>query len=232
MNKRESFFVSILQLSAGIILSLCFCACSLVNRDLKGFLEYYTGTAGVAKVDYPETCGTTSNGIPCIDSKTDKEFTIYLRNPQQYGEGDISISYDFNDSSINKDYIIPSIKLNPDGLSATITFSQVDLSSMDNGAIRNATDNSIIKDLSAKIRVYSNVTKSYFDGDYELKVMATLLLNAFVGLSSRFQKRRQKNQIILLLLTHIRQKVLFTRTTPTTFILEKITGLLQMTLKT
>lgn len=146
-------------------------SCKFFSADLKGFLEYYSGSAGVGDVKYPETVGVASNGKVCIDSKTEKSFKLLLRNPQGYKSSDISVKYIFDDPNLCDNLsVAPSITLNDDLLSATMTFSQENLKKIDNGDVTDD-DNNIIKDLSGVCRVYANFSNSYFEGEYPVNFM-------------------------------------------------------------
>lgn len=147
-------------------------SCKFFSADLKGFLEYYSGSAGVGDVKYPETVGVASNGKVCIDSKTDKTFNLLLRNPQGYkndGSG-INIKYEFNNSELNENTWYPEINLNEDLITATMTFSKENLEKLEKGAVKDD-DNNLIKDLSGVCRIYSNFSSSYFEGEYPVNFM-------------------------------------------------------------
>ena len=150
-----------------LIIFFAFNSCKLFNADINGFLEYYSGTSAVADVSFPETSGRASNGLLCIDSKTDKLFNLVLRNPQGYSTaGDITLEYKFNNEYLqNNISFSPDIELNDDLITATMTFSKEKLEAFDKGNIKDD-DNNIIKDLSGVCRIYADFSGSYFDGDY------------------------------------------------------------------
>lgn len=167
-------------------------SCKFFSADLKGFLEYYSGSAGVGDVKYPETVGVASNGKVCIDSKTEKSFNLLLRNPQGYkndGSG-ITIKYEFNNSELNENTWYPEINLNEDLITATMTFSKENLEQLEKGAVKDD-DNNLIKDLSGICRIYSNFSSSYFEGDYPVNFMVNSAPERIRG--AMFQITGKKN---------------------------------------
>lgn len=190
LKKIERVIKSIL-FAAGIF--SFFTSCDLFSGNVKEFLEYYTGSAAVASVAFPDTVGKASNGLLCIDSKTDKTFNLILRNPQGYGKdgNGIIVKYKFNNEYLQgNDSFLPTIDLNDDLITATMTFSKEKLEKFDNGNIKDD-DNNIIKDLSGVCRIYANFSGSYFEGDYPVNFMVNSAPERIRG--AMFQITGKKN---------------------------------------
>nr|WP_318661119.1 hypothetical protein [uncultured Treponema sp.] len=58
-------------------------SCDNFNKPVREYFDYYTNTAGIGEMAVPESIGTW-NGMPVIESDSDKEIIFYLRNPKNY----------------------------------------------------------------------------------------------------------------------------------------------------
>ena len=58
-------------------------SCDNFNKPVREYFDYYTNTAGIGEMAVPESIGTW-NGMPVIESTSDKEIIFYLRNPKNY----------------------------------------------------------------------------------------------------------------------------------------------------
>ncbi len=59
-------------------------SCEYYNKSLSDFLEYYTQTATIGRIETPEGTLKDKTGTDCLSSDSDKTITIYLTNPQKY----------------------------------------------------------------------------------------------------------------------------------------------------
>lgn len=142
LKKGKLFFV--------FTLILCLTACSLVNRDLRGFLEYYTGSAAIAAEHMPELSGRANNGIRCISSDQDQTITFSLRNPQGYSG--LVVNYIYANEEVEALGVKPEFHQSEDCLSMTMTFPKTFLQNLEKGSAKNS-DGVVQKDLSGTIKV-------------------------------------------------------------------------------
>lgn len=70
-------------------------SCSAFNQDVKGFLQKYTETAAIEKMEIAGTYPRNSAGTTCLTSDEDVNINFYLRNPQKY---DLIFKYEFDNS--------------------------------------------------------------------------------------------------------------------------------------
>lgn len=105
---------------------LLFSACTDYYAPVRDFLDEYTNSAAIGSQSISVPTERDRDGIECVSSDTDVTLTFFLRNPRSY-----VIDPDFQEISAE---IPHTVELSPDRQSITLTFTQADLQSFDNGA--------------------------------------------------------------------------------------------------
>lgn len=72
-------------------------SCEAFNQDVKGFLQKYTETAAIEKMEINGNSVKSPSGITCLSSSEDVTMDFYLRNPQKY---DLIFNYYFENAHI------------------------------------------------------------------------------------------------------------------------------------
>lgn len=136
----------------------------MFDRPVKGFLEYYTETVAVGKVELEEIFPTTDSGITCISSDSNKQIKLFLRNPQNYP--DIGFNYYFFDPNVQTiaNSIPDSVKIQKleSNSSYGLTFSKAFLETID------GTDSNSLK---GTLKLYQTSTLRNFE-DFGINYIA------------------------------------------------------------